>query len=324
MKWLSRQIIAFVAVVAVAVPTGSADAAGKTVVVSQAFQSLLYLPFYVAMDAGFFEKQGLRVKKETAGSPTVALQAVISGSADYSIHGPEWVAIAQSRGGSVQTVANVVNGAAVWIATTPDFKYTSIKDLKGQTVVTGMMPTTSTSLFMKLLKENGLDPEKDVKMIQVPIGTEINPFLAGQAKVAVLYEPGLDQAVSQGMKVVVSFPRLYGPYFFSTVATRPDADPDTTQRLVNALEMGIRYLHAHPDEAVRIAKTEFPNLDPKVVESAVRRMIADKVYPESVAISPEAFEIAMETQVFLGNLKEAPLYDRLINTTYIKKALTTK
>src|SRR3546814_6493849 len=63
------------------------------------------------------------------------------------------------------------------------------------------MPTTSTSLFIKLLKENGMDAKSDVDMLQVQIGSEPGPFIGGQGKVAVLYEPGLDQVVAQGMKV---------------------------------------------------------------------------------------------------------------------------
>ena len=107
-------------------------AENKKAVVSQAFQSMLYLPLYVAIDEGFFTQQGLDLTKETAGAPSVALSAVISGSAQFSIHGPEWTAIAASKGAPVDIIANVVNGAAVWIATTPDFKFNSIKDLKGQ------------------------------------------------------------------------------------------------------------------------------------------------------------------------------------------------
>ncbi len=75
----------------------------------------------------------------------------------------------------MNTIANVVDGAAVWIAATPDFKFDSVKDLKGQKIVTGLMPTTGTSLFIKLLKENGMDASKDVEVIQVPLGTEPVP-----------------------------------------------------------------------------------------------------------------------------------------------------
>ncbi|HTC98244.1 MAG TPA: ABC transporter substrate-binding protein, partial [Bradyrhizobium sp.] len=281
-------------------------AEGKKVTLSQAFQSMLYLPLYVAIDEGFFTQQGLDLTKETAGAPTVALSAVISGSAQFSIHGPEWTAIAASKGAPVNVIANVVNGAAVWIATTPDFKFDSIKDIKGQKVITGLMPTTSTSLFMKLLKENGMDAKTDVEMIQVAIGTEPGPLVAKQADIAVMYEPGLDQVVAKGMKVVFGFPKTYGAYAFSAVTARNDVDPDTAQRVVNGMEMAMRFMTKNEAKTVEIAKKEFPTLDPTVVEAAVKRMLADGVYPPSVDITPEALKVSMDTQIALGNLSGQP------------------
>ena len=301
-----------------------ASAQNKKVTISQAFQSMLYLPLYVGINNGFFAKQGLDVTKETAGAPSAALAAVISGSAQFSLHGPEWPAIAASKGAPVQIVANCVNGAAVWIATTPDFKFNSIRDLKGETIVTGQMPTTSTSLFFKLFKENGLDPEKDVKLLQVPLGSEIGAFMAGQAKVAVMYEPGLDQAVAKGMKVVLGFPKLYGPYAFSAITTRTDADPDTVQKFVNGMEAALRSIRTDPAGAIAIAKKEFPTLDPVVVENAVKRMIEDKVYPPSVEITAPALKVAMDTQIALGNLAAQPVYEKFIVGSYIKNALAMK
>jgi NitT/TauT family transport system substrate-binding protein len=293
----------------------------KKATISQAFQSMLYLPLYVAMDEGFFEKQGLDLSKESAGSGSVALSAVISKSAQFSLHGPEWTAIAASKGAPVNTIANVVNGAAVWIAATPDFKFDSVKDLKGQKIVTGLMPTTSTSLFIKLLKENGMDANKDVEMIQVPLGTEPGPFVAGQAKVAVMYEPGLDQVVAKGMKVVLGFPKLYGPYAFSTITARTDVDPDLAQRLTNGLEMAVRFMHKNEARTIEIAQKEFPKLDPDVVAAATKRMLADNVYPTSVDITPTALTLALDTQIALGNLSGQPDYKTFVPRTYMDKAM---
>jgi NitT/TauT family transport system substrate-binding protein len=309
------------ALTAAAVVPASAEMRKATI--SQAFQSLLYLPLYVGMDEGFFEKQGLDLTKESAGSGSVALSAVISKSAQFSLHGPEWTAIAASKGAPVNTIANVVNGAAVWIAATPDFKFTSVKDLKGEKIVTGTMPTTSTSLFIKLLKENGMDANKDVQMIQVPLGTEPGPFVAGQAKVAVMYEPGLDQVVAKGMKVVVGFPQLYGAYAFSTITARVDVDPDLAQRLTNGLEMAVRFMHKNTARTVEIAQKQFPTLEPAVVEAAVKRMLADNVYPTSVDITPDALKLALDTQIALGNLSAQPDYKTFVPRTYMEKAMAT-
>ena len=301
-----------------------AAADNKKVVVSQAFQSMLYLPLYVAINEGFFTQQGLDLTKETAGAPSVALSAVISGSAQFSIHGPEWTAIAASKGAPVDIIANVVNGAAVWIATSPDFKFSGIKDIKGQKVVTGLMPTTSTSLFIKLLKENGMDAKTDVEMLQVAIGSEPGPFVAKQADIAVMYEPGLDQVVAKGMKVVYGFPKSYGPYAFSAVTARKDVDPDTAQRVVNAMEMAMRFMAKNDARTVEIARKEFPTLDPAVVESAVKRMLADGVYPPSVDITADALKVSMDTQIALGNLSAQPDYGTFVVKKFIEPALAIK
>ncbi len=167
------------------------------------------------------------------------------------------------------------------------------------------MPTTSTSLFLKLLKENGMS-QSDVNLTQVALGSEPGPFLAGQAKVAVMYEPGLDQVAAKGMKVVLGFPQKYGPYAFSAVSARKDVDPAIAQAFVTGMQAAIRLMQAEPAKAVSVAKREFPTLDPTVVEAAVKRMMAEKVYPENVDITPEALTIALDTQIALGNLAAQP------------------
>ena len=319
---MSRFLAALLLSTALAAPAVPAMAAAPThVTITQAFQSMLYLPFYVAIDQGFFKDQGLDVDKETAGSPPAALSAVLSGSADFSIHGPEWTAIAASKGAKVDIVANVVNGAAVWIAAAPGFDWTGAASVKGQKVVTGQMPTTSTSLFLKLLKENGMSAS-DVDTIPVQIGSEPGPFVAGQAKLAVMYEPGLDQVVAQGMKVVFGFPQAYGPYAFSSVSARADVDADKAQRVVDAMQQALQFMQKDPTRTLAIARSEFPNLDPKVVDAAVARMLKENVWPKDVQTTPQALQIAMQTQIALGNLPAQPNYDSFVVQTYVKKAMT--
>jgi NitT/TauT family transport system substrate-binding protein len=320
-KTLTALTAAFALTVAsISAPVLAAD---KKVTVSQAFQSMLYLPLYVAIDGGFFAKEGLDVTKQTAGSPSAALSAVLSGSAEFSLHGPEWTAVAAEKGADVDVIANVVNGAAVWIAAAPDVKFSSIKDVKDQVVVAGQMPTTSTSLFFKLLKENGMS-QSDIKLVQVPLGSEIGPLVAGQSKIAVMYEPGLDQAVAKGMKVVLGFPKLYGEYAFSSISAKRGVDPDAAARFVKGLQNALAYMQSNPAESAAIARKEFPTLDAAVVDAAVKRMLAEGVYPKNVDITPKALTVAMDTQIALGNLKAQPKYDTFIVHSYIQPALAAK
>ena len=320
-----RSALLLATALAAAVPAAVAPAraANLKATVSQAFQSMLYLPLYVALDDGLFAKAGLDVTKETAGAASVALSAVISKSAQFSIHGPEWTAVAASKGAPVGILSNVVNGAAVWIVTAPGVAFKDVHDLKGQTVVSGLMPTTSTSLFLKLLKENGMSKD-DVNLLQVQLGAEPGPLLAGQAKIGVMYEPGLDQVVAKGMKVVLGFPERYGPYAFSAVSARKDVDPAVAQAFVDGIEAALKLMQSKPEEAVAVAKKEFPTLDPAVVESAVKRMLADHVYPESVDIAPAALTLALDTQIALGNLAAQPDYKSFVDRSFIAHAMDAK
>ena len=81
------------------------------------------------------------------------------------------------------------------------------------------------------------------------------------------------------MKVVLGFPERYGPYAFSAVSARKDVDPAVAQAFVDGMQAALTLMQSRPEEAVAVAKKEFPTLDPAVVESAVKRMLADHVYP---------------------------------------------
>jgi NitT/TauT family transport system substrate-binding protein len=318
---LLHRLLRWTSILLIAASAQAAMAQGKKVVLSQLFQSIQLLPVYVAIDGGFFEKEGLQVSKQTAGSANAALSALLSGTADFSLHGPEWSAIAAEKGASVQVIASVVSRPSFWIAAAPDAKYESIADLKGQTVVAGMMPTTSTSMFIKLLKQNGLTPGSDVKITQVQIGSEPGPLLAGQAKYAVLYQPGLEQAAARGMKVVYGFSSMADAYTVASISTRPNVDPDTATRFVKGLQNALLFIQRDVPGTVAIAKREFPSLEPAVVEAAVKRMVQERIYSTSVDISPQAFEASMATQVDLGNLKAMPAYDKVVTRRYIRAAL---
>jgi len=123
---------------------------------------------------------------------------------------------------------------------------------------------------------------------------------------------------------VFGFPKTYGAYAFSAVTARNDVDPDTAQRVVNGMEMAMRFMASNETKTVEVAKKEFPNLDPAVVEAAVKRMLADGVYPKSVDITADALKVSMDTQIALGNLANQPDYKSFVVKKFIEPALAMK
>ncbi|MBO9352686.1 PhnD/SsuA/transferrin family substrate-binding protein [Bordetella petrii] len=280
--------------------------ANDKAVVSAAFKSVFYLPVYYAEEHGYFKNEGLDVRIDVASSSTNALAAVISKSADFSLHGPEWTAISFGRGAPVKVVGGTLNRLGVWLTCKPAFKFDGFASLKGAKISTGAMPTTSTSAFLKLVANAGLDPKRDLDLLEVPMGNEVGPLSAGQADCAVLYEPGASQAEAQGFKVVSAFSREMGPYTFSAISTRQDIDPEISRKLVSGIDQALKAIHKNPESAVESGLKLFPNLDPAVVRASVQRLVADGVFAESVAVPPQSLTDALQTQIDLGNLREIP------------------
>ena len=61
-----------------------------------------------------------------------------------------------------------------------------------------------------------------------------------------------------------------------------------------------------------------------VVDAAVKRMLADGVYPPSVDISADALKVAMDTQIALGNLASQPDYKAFVVKKFIEPAVAMK
>ncbi|UIN22777.1 ABC transporter substrate-binding protein [Herbaspirillum frisingense] len=298
--------------------------AAEKAVIYQAFQSIQYLPLYVAMGEGLFAKRGLEVQKVTAGGGAQGVAAVIGGHADFSLQDPMTAVLANLKGASLTNVAMVVAGVPVWTVAPANSPINSLADFKDRTISTAIPPSTSTYLLQNLLKEKGLS---SVKLNTVAIGTEISPVAAGRADAATLYQPQVEQALANGYKIVHDFAKQYnGVYAFSTIDTLKstvEKKPQLVQSFVAGIADAEKLMQSNPEVAYKVAIAEFPQLDPTVVRAAVKRLLEQKVYPATPVISREAFQAGLDLQIAIGNVKPGQVtYESAVDNSFAEK--TTK
>jgi NitT/TauT family transport system substrate-binding protein len=299
-----------------------AKAQTQNVTVYQAMESIAYLPLYVAIDRGIFQKNGLSVQKVTAGSGASAVAAVIGGHADFSLQDPMTAVLADQKGASVISVAMVVNGVPVWIIASPHSSVKDLADLSGKAISAALVPATGTYLLERLLKQKNM-ASTSVDMVQ--IGTELAPVAADRAAAATLYEPQADEGISSGYKVVYSFASQYpGGYAFSvmdTLASTIKNKPKMIQAYVTSLSQADALIHQSPATARAVAEKEFPSLPKSVVDNAVNRLISQRIYPTSADISPASFQNALAVQEYIENVKPGSVtYGQSVNDTFAKIA----
>jgi NitT/TauT family transport system substrate-binding protein len=298
-------------------------AATTEVAFVEAVHNLGYIDLYVAQAAGYFEQEGIHLNVTAAGGDTQAFAAVLGKSALFGIGDPTMVPISVEKGGPGKVVGSVVQRAHYFGVSKTHGPITDPKQFKGLRLVTSPDPNTNYSVTKKLLTEAGLTIGKDVEIIQVNPGTEIGAMLAGRADVAIAYQPNVAQAESQGAQVVFDFSNAIGPFCNTGIMVLNDtitSQPKIIQALCNGFEKGMRKTYGDPAFAKQVARKEFPQLSPAVIDSAIDSELKYKIPSQTVVVDPAQWANLMAMQVYLKNIKGTTTFEQIVDNSFATRA----
>lgn len=283
----ARAVAVAVAVIAL-VPTSRAADLQK-VRVSMAAKTVIYSPYLIAMDKGYYAEEGLDIAVTMAGGG-VATPAQISGTIDINTSGP--VALSPIlRGAALKIVYTEATRAPyqLW-STSHDLK--TLKDLKGKQV--GIISRGDTfEISMKLaLLQAGL-PLDWVSYTALGAANNLGPaFLARSLPAVVLPNVDFEQlrrrdALKQGELVVDMMHQLEQPYSGVAVTDSYLKDhADVVRGFLRATMKGVRYMARYKDQTIAIVEKHNENFDREVDENdyAVTAPILTKdgTVPDSV------------------------------------------
>jgi NitT/TauT family transport system substrate-binding protein len=296
----------------------------KTVRFSEAVHNLGYINLYVGMHSDIFKKNGLDMQVSAAGGDTQTFAAVLGGSADFAIGDATMAVISRENGGPGMVVGTVVQRAHYFAVATTVEPFTDPKMFKGKKIATSPEPNTNFSVTKRLIESNGMKLGEDATIVAVSPGTEIAAMLAGQADIAIAYQPGVSQAVAQGAKVVFDFSNYVGPFCNTGIMVLPTTiskDPDLVQALVTSFEEAGRKTYGDPAYAKQVARMEFPDLPGEVVDAAIDAEIKYKIPAQTVVTQPDAWKALMDMQKYLGNIKGTISFDQVIDNSFADKAV---
>jgi NitT/TauT family transport system substrate-binding protein len=175
-----------------------------------------------------------------------------------------------------------------------------------------------------MLENAGLEIGTDTEILQVNPGTEIGAMLAGQADMAIAYQPSVASAVDQGAKVVFDFSSYVGPFCNTGIMVLPETierDPEMVQALVTSFEEASRLTYADPDYAKEVARLEFPDLPPEVVDAAIDAQLEFLIPAQSVLVKEDQWQNLIDMQIYLGNVKGEVPFDEIIDNSFAENAI---
>ncbi|MGH7784718.1 MAG: ABC transporter substrate-binding protein, partial [Candidatus Binatia bacterium] len=193
-----KEIILLVVFILVA---GRVDAADK-VTLSISAVDVSFLTAGVASKRGFFKDENLDAEVIRMNA-NVSITALSTGDVDYTMVFASVVRGAL-RGMPMKVAASYMDSSTHLLIARPEYK--TLKDLKGKTLAVSNYGATSDVAARMMFKQGGVDPERELKIIQ--LGGERARYAAlkeGIVDVAVLSPPTDSDAARSGLKVLSRF-----------------------------------------------------------------------------------------------------------------------
>lgn len=190
-------------------------------------------------------------------------------------------------------------------------------------VATGGMPEM---VFEYILKQNGINPEKDVNIDQsIDFGSTAAAFSSGQGDFSIEFEPHATSLELEGKGYVVASlgeDSGYIPYTaYSAKSSFIKKHPDLIQKFTNALQKGMDYVQTHtPEEIAEVIAPQFKETDMETLTTIVKRYYDQDTWKEDLIFEKESFELLQDILETAGELQERVPYKDLVTTEFAKKA----
>lgn len=203
-----------------------------------------HLPIWVAKDAGYFERNGLNVEPVQIRGGSLITLAILTGELPFSGAGAESVIAARASGGDIILLACPVDADPVYLITRPEIK--SAQDLKGLASAVTRYGSTTHFYLRAALKHVGLNPDKDMTILQLGAGPEMVIALdRGAIAAAALTTRYAIPFLQRGWPVLVDLSSTDLVYPSSCVTSSRAfirAEPKTTHEFLRAYVAGIRLI----------------------------------------------------------------------------------
>ncbi len=250
-----------------------------------------FITRYIAADERLWEKQGLDVKVldiQGIGS----MNAVISGSVDFSMSSGPSITRADFRGQKLVALATAINQSDEDIVIRKDIADTGHFDpnaplavrgklLRGLTIAMGGVGAIPDIVLKVVAIEAGLGRDDVVAPAMQPPEymaafdrKAIDGFVSGP--------PFIQEAVLGGTGVILSDsakgePRQYSPVSAGLLLARADFCPahrSICVKMVHGIVEAARFLHEHRRESIAVAKAHFANYSDAVLAASIDMLTA--------------------------------------------------
>ena len=297
--------------------------------IAEVTRSIFYAPQYVALAKGFFKDEGLDVTLTTTPGGDKTMTTLLSGGADIALVGSETSIYVYAQGSNdpVINFAQLTQTDGTFLVARNKIDNFSWDMLKGKTFLgqrKGGMPQMVGEF---VLKKHGIDPHKDLNLIQnVDYANIANAFASGTGEFVQLFEPTASIFEKQGKGyIVASFGKESGHVPYTTFMAKQSylkENSDTVDKFTRAIYKAQQWVQTHSAE--EIAKTVtayFPDTDLDIMTTVVERYKNQGSFATDPILDEEEWNNLQTIMKEAGELPKEVDHKTLVNTEFAEKVI---
>lgn len=281
-----------------------------------AFVGMTGLGFWFGKEKGFFKDAGLNLDIVDVNDKVAALAADEIDFADLATTN---AIIGAGRGAPFKIVASMFRSkGAFYLIARPEIK--RVEDLKGKKVGVGAIGSGMDVYTRVILKKHGLDPTKDVTLINNGIyQAALASVETNQVDATIIHEPFVALAESKGTAKLLAKGWDYLPTFHTGVLVASNKfiknHPDLVRKLITTYFKANTYAKNHPDELLDFG-TKFINIDRQVLKTALQRERV--IWENKPQVDLKSLADTQQIQIELGFQDQIYDTSKILDLQFIK------
>ena len=275
-------------------------------------------PFWIAQELKLFEREGLKPQLLYINAAPRVMAAILAGEVQVSLSGVSPLVLTYAQGSDPVAIAGAVDQINVSIFARPEIR--SADDLRGKRIGITRFGGLTDFSAQYALKKWGLQPAKDVAIIQIGDASALMGALAGNAvQAATLQPPSTILAAQLRYRELLDLSKSGLEYQNTVVLTTRSllrSSPEKFRRFLRAYSAALAVFHTQKDISLKVIGRYLKGMEPGILEKSY------EAYKAWVPEIPYVNQPGMATAIGLtpaGGKEKEIRYGDLVDESMIRE-----
>ena len=292
--------------------------------INEVTHSVFYAPLYVAINKGFMKEYGIDIEITNGGGSDVSMTALLSGSADIALMGPETVVYVENSGSTNHPVVfgQLTKKDGSFLVSKKKYdNFDWTKDLQNQTAIIGRNGGLPAMTFEWIANSNGIYHGVNTNFdTSTAFNMMVSVFEATDAEFCTMFEPTASEFVASGKGYMVgSVGEFSGEIPYTCFMAYPKFIKENSELVKNFLSaIKKAYLYITTSSSSDVAKALKPSFDGSSEESlktAVESYLAIDAWASSPVMSKDSYNRLLSVLKNAGTITNDVEFSKVVDNS---------